>query len=164
MSFQPFALASWAQRQRQQDMARDDLVRGAVAAGISKHRVHVLMGIARTTIDKIMKAGGTMSAMTDAEFWAYVRGLIQPDGEGIGWLADYVTGDAERRDSELARLRSEKLAIFRKANERAGDDDPLELGSPAELTNAEQAAHDALNAAYRQRFTALAYAQKAPPE
>jgi hypothetical protein len=33
---------------------RDDLVRAAVAAGISKHRVHVLTGVARTTIDRIL--------------------------------------------------------------------------------------------------------------
>ncbi|MCZ4506965.1 DUF6003 family protein [Streptomyces sp. ActVer] len=34
---------------------RDDMVRRARAAGISKHRIHVLTGIARTTIDRILK-------------------------------------------------------------------------------------------------------------
>ncbi|MEU4967760.1 DUF6003 family protein [Streptomyces smyrnaeus] len=34
---------------------RDDMVRRARAAGVSKHRIHVLTGIARTTIDRILK-------------------------------------------------------------------------------------------------------------
>ncbi|MDH2428408.1 hypothetical protein [Sphaerisporangium sp. TRM90804] len=33
---------------------RDDLVRAANAAGVSKHRIHTLTGIARTTIDRIL--------------------------------------------------------------------------------------------------------------
>jgi hypothetical protein len=35
--------------------SRDDMVRRAQAAGISKNRIHVLTGIARTTIDRILK-------------------------------------------------------------------------------------------------------------
>lgn len=34
---------------------RDDMVRRARSAGVSKHRIHVLTGIARTTIDRILK-------------------------------------------------------------------------------------------------------------
>lgn len=34
---------------------RDDMVRRAQAAGVSKNRIHVLTGIARTTIDRILK-------------------------------------------------------------------------------------------------------------
>lgn len=34
---------------------RDELVRRANKAGVSKHRIHVLTGIARTTIDRILK-------------------------------------------------------------------------------------------------------------
>jgi hypothetical protein len=34
---------------------RDDLVLGALAAGVSKMRVYELTGIARTTIDRIAK-------------------------------------------------------------------------------------------------------------
>ena len=34
---------------------RDDMVRRARATGISKNRIHVLTGIARTTIDRILK-------------------------------------------------------------------------------------------------------------
>lgn len=36
--------------------SRDDRVREAVAAGLSKHRVHVLTRIARTTVDRILAA------------------------------------------------------------------------------------------------------------
>lgn len=34
--------------------SRDERVRAAVAVGVSKHRVHILTGIARTTIDTIL--------------------------------------------------------------------------------------------------------------
>jgi hypothetical protein len=34
--------------------SRDERVRSAVTAGLSKHRVHVLTGIGRTTIDRIL--------------------------------------------------------------------------------------------------------------
>ncbi|MFD5910189.1 DUF6003 family protein [Streptomyces massasporeus] len=34
---------------------RDGMVRRARAAGVSKNRIHVLTGIARTTIDRILK-------------------------------------------------------------------------------------------------------------
>lgn len=34
---------------------RDGMVRRARAVGVSKHRIHVLTGIARTTIDRILK-------------------------------------------------------------------------------------------------------------
>jgi len=43
-------LIQWAQTVA----TRDELIRSAVAAGITKHRVHVLTGIARTTVDKIV--------------------------------------------------------------------------------------------------------------
>lgn len=53
-----YALTKWAANRRESDEARDGLVRGAVAAGITKHRVHLLTDIARTTIDAIMKQAG----------------------------------------------------------------------------------------------------------
>jgi hypothetical protein len=49
------ALARWARDRAELDATRDPLVRGAVEAGLSKHRIHVLTGIARTTIDTIVK-------------------------------------------------------------------------------------------------------------
>lgn len=36
--------------------SRDDRVRAAVAAGMSKHRVHVVMGLGRSTIDRILRS------------------------------------------------------------------------------------------------------------
>lgn len=48
------ALSRWADRRLQHDADRDSLVRLAVAQGITKHRVHLLTGIARTTIDRIV--------------------------------------------------------------------------------------------------------------
>lgn len=43
-------LTEWATVTRD----RDNRVRAAVAAGVTKHRVSVLTGIARTTIDRIL--------------------------------------------------------------------------------------------------------------
>jgi hypothetical protein len=42
---------------------RDTRVRAAVAAGLSKHRVHVLTGIGRSTIDRILAASATGGAI-----------------------------------------------------------------------------------------------------
>lgn len=47
-------LVQWGQQRRGSDAQRDSLVRMAVLAGISKHRIYVLTGIARTTIDRIL--------------------------------------------------------------------------------------------------------------
>lgn len=35
---------------------RDDMIRRALAAGITKNRIHVLTGIARTTIDRVVNS------------------------------------------------------------------------------------------------------------
>src|SRR5438046_2870561 len=53
------ALQAWATVQR------DDLVRAAHQAGVAKNRIHVLTGIARTTIDRILEApvGTTTQAL-----------------------------------------------------------------------------------------------------
>src|SRR6185437_9460141 len=48
------ALTEWAHDRSSLNDRRDRLVRSARAAGISKHRIHVLSGIARTTIDDIL--------------------------------------------------------------------------------------------------------------
>ncbi len=40
---------------------RDNRIRWAVAAGVSKHRVWVLTGIARTTIDRVLAESGTVA-------------------------------------------------------------------------------------------------------
>lgn len=45
------ALIMWAIAQRQ----RDEIVRRAHFFGVSKRRIHLLTGIARTTIDRILE-------------------------------------------------------------------------------------------------------------
>jgi hypothetical protein len=54
------ALQAWATVQR------DEIVHAAYRAGVSKNRIHVLTGIARTTIDRILEApmGATQQALT----------------------------------------------------------------------------------------------------
>lgn len=47
-------LKRWAADRRELAETRDPLVRKAHEAGISKHRIHVLSGIARSTIDEIL--------------------------------------------------------------------------------------------------------------
>lgn len=55
------ALQAWATVQR------DDLVRAAHEAGVSKNRIHNLTGIARTTVDRILEApvGTTTQALAE---------------------------------------------------------------------------------------------------
>ena len=45
-------LCKWAR----QYVRRDEVIRGAVAAGVSIHRVHEVTGIARTTITRIVES------------------------------------------------------------------------------------------------------------
>ena len=55
------ALTRWAAQRQEWDKwnaTRDSLVLAALAAGITKHRIHVLTGMARTTIDKIISKEG----------------------------------------------------------------------------------------------------------
>jgi len=47
-------LTAWAADQAAVTRKRDDVVRVAVAAGVSKIEVHRLTGIARTTVDRII--------------------------------------------------------------------------------------------------------------
>jgi hypothetical protein len=49
-------LAAWAVEQGAVAGRRDEVVRTAVAAGLTKSEVHRLTGIARTTIDRIVGA------------------------------------------------------------------------------------------------------------
>lgn len=51
------ALAEWAIARSESDEARDFLVREAIAAGLNKRQVHLVSGIARTTINDILKEG-----------------------------------------------------------------------------------------------------------
>lgn len=49
-----YALEQWGRQNGTYTAARDALVYQAATAGIPKHRIHVLTGIARTTIDRIL--------------------------------------------------------------------------------------------------------------
>ena len=53
-------LTGWAAGQDAAGSRRDQVVRAAVDAGLSKSEVHRLTGMARTTIDRI---AGTLPAM-----------------------------------------------------------------------------------------------------
>jgi hypothetical protein len=53
-------LAAWAADHAAAGSRRDEVVRAALDAGLSKSEVHRLTGIARTTIDRI---AGTLPAM-----------------------------------------------------------------------------------------------------
>jgi len=51
-------LASWAADRRAVDGRRDEVVRTAAEAGLIKSEIHRLTGIARSTLDRILGAGG----------------------------------------------------------------------------------------------------------
>jgi hypothetical protein len=53
-------LTAWAAERDAVSSRRDEVVRAAVDAGLSKSEVHRLTGMARTTIDRI---AGTLPAM-----------------------------------------------------------------------------------------------------
>ena len=55
-------LAAWTAEQDAVAGRRDEVVRAAVAAGLSKSEVHRLTGMARTTIDRIVDAGRKLAA------------------------------------------------------------------------------------------------------
>jgi hypothetical protein len=55
-------LTAWAAEQDAVTGRRDEVVRAAVAAGLSKSEIHRLTGIARTTIDRIVGAGHGQAA------------------------------------------------------------------------------------------------------
>ena len=114
------SLAEWAQV----DRSRDDRIRAARLAGLSKHRIHVLTGVARTTIDKIIRqeaddsmathvimdsvTGDTLSVPLTLEHANYVanreRNLAAEQGRPCS-LAVVAMGSEERGVREAARRR-----------------------------------------------------------
>lgn len=50
-------LTRWASDMKHMQTERDVIVTHALKAGVSKHRIYVLTGIARTTIDRIIAKG-----------------------------------------------------------------------------------------------------------
>ena len=105
------ALQAWATVQR------DDLVRAAYAAGVSKNRIHALTGIARTTVDRILEApvGTTAQALAEylAKFiqawprqpqpWGYSYHAPAPiaSQHTVGDVAGWLLADAEFRALKL---------------------------------------------------------------
>jgi hypothetical protein len=67
------ALQAWA------TVHRDDLVRAAHAAGVSKNRIHALTGLARTTVDRILEAPVGTTTQALAEYLAtFIQAWPQP--------------------------------------------------------------------------------------
>jgi hypothetical protein len=99
--------------------------------------------------------------MTDREFWAEVAHLLTL--APVGGLADYVHGEAERRDAQLAANRHARHALHEVAAERAVARaqsagtwaDPVD----AELNAGEKAESWRLLDAYNERFAALSQGQ-----
>lgn len=67
---------------------RDNRVINAYTAGITKNRIHTITGIARTTIDRILKEHAMKTATTNL-IWSIVRGespesrAVEPGVAGI---------------------------------------------------------------------------------
>lgn len=95
-----YALRKWAAQRRESDETRDELVLGAIAAGISKHRIHVLTGIARTTINRIHQQGGAVS--TKQEEIVRAKGVI----DGAATLAEAAQKARDFAD-EMDRMAAE---------------------------------------------------------
>jgi len=60
-------ITTWAAAQRAAAARRDEVVRAAVAAGLSKSEVHRLTGIARTTVNRIVGSGRDAAAEASPE-------------------------------------------------------------------------------------------------
>jgi DNA invertase Pin-like site-specific DNA recombinase len=60
-------LTAWAAEQDAVAARRDEVVRAAVDAGVSKSEVHRLTGIARTTVDRIVGSGHEQPAERGTE-------------------------------------------------------------------------------------------------
>ncbi|WP_157546733.1 hypothetical protein [Hamadaea tsunoensis] len=106
------ALAAWA------SVERDELVRAAHAAGVSKNRIHTITGIARTTIDRILET--PMLPAQTLRLSAYLVRFVDgwPRQGGSPWyvqpaMASAYTSDqiAEQLLSDL-EFRALKLATF----------------------------------------------------
>ena len=67
-------LAAWAAEQDAVGSRRDEVVRAAVDAGLSKSEVHRLTGMARTTIDRIAGTVAAVEAIRGDRHLGRVRG------------------------------------------------------------------------------------------
>jgi hypothetical protein len=72
-------LGKWGGQRRESDAIRDDMVRVALWTGISKHRIYVLTGIARTTIDRIAAVTRVPSGSSKTTRRAKMAPEVNPD-------------------------------------------------------------------------------------
>lgn len=96
------ALQAWATIQR------DELVQAAYQAGVSKNRIHVLTGIARTTIDRILEGpmGATQQKISEYldRFTAHWPRYNQDYYDyGWGWNTQQPSVASQHTASEIAK-------------------------------------------------------------
>jgi len=92
------ALMEWAANDRR----RDDVVRAALAAGVTKTEIHRLTGIARSTIDRIKERERKMSAhgtVSKHEFTPWVFGT---ESTPLRWVRHCTTCPPERPHCEVS--------------------------------------------------------------
>jgi hypothetical protein len=99
------ALTNWTAQHKQ----RDTIVREAVTAGMTKHQVHQITGLARTTIDFILK-GGTVERNNDPGMReAIVQGVAQYILRGEAHTKNPAHSDAQI----LARARHDVTDVLK---------------------------------------------------
>jgi hypothetical protein len=67
-------VTEWSREHAEQELAawaaaneyRDDIIRGAYRAGVTKARIHAMTGVARTTIDRVLQEPAASSGPVDA--------------------------------------------------------------------------------------------------
>ena len=99
------ALQAWA------TVERDELIQAAHQAGVSKNRIHVLTGIARSTIDRTLEAPVGTDSQRVTEYlgkftaqWPRQDWILQPvmaDHYTPAQIADALLADAEFRALRL---------------------------------------------------------------
>jgi hypothetical protein len=144
-------LAEWAASYD----GRDAVVLAAHRAGVSKHRIHTLTGIARTTLDRILSEEGTMASgsglksrqqeiLRQRAIAAVLgSGLTYRDarvflGTGPGVIVQLAAeGTADTRMSAAARLiasfRRDGLSLLQEPNGMPADEAYLANGGTAEV-------------------------------
>lgn len=90
-------LEAWAEDRRASDEARGPLVRDAYAAGMTKQEIHAVTGLARTTINDILREGimtdilreRTRARERPDEFYLDARNKVLAAVEGLPKRADH---------------------------------------------------------------------------
>jgi hypothetical protein len=104
------ALIVWA------SIERDELVRAAHAAGVSKNRIHTITGIARTTIDRILEQ--PMPETQRDRLVSYLGRFAAdwPRQERFGWHPTVASSNTPQQIAEMlladAEFRALRLGTF----------------------------------------------------